>query len=186
MRNTKLLEKLLIPLLILKDQCWHIIRNEPSVERLLTPGSKILYFFFGGIAGNIAMPPFEFYSASKIMNENKIFIRDFSQTWYHRGLRNISKDIDTTVTFLQKEINELKPEKVYFVGNSMGGYAAILFSMLLKQGDAIAFAPQTFLSPELRKHYGDMRWSKQIFNIYKLNACKNKAYDLRQLLILNQ
>ncbi len=158
------------------------MKNKNSVERLLTPGSKKLYFFFGGLRGKITMPQFEFYNASKIVNENKIFMRDFSQSWYHDGLLNVSQDIDTTVTFLQKEIDELKPENVYFVGNSMGGYAAILFSILTKQGEAIAFAPQTFISPELRNQHADKRWAKQIAKTHKLSALKTKAYDLRQLL----
>jgi len=48
-----------------------------SVEVDLSLNGSNLYIFFGGIAAGIVMPPFEFYSASKIIDENKIFIRDF-------------------------------------------------------------------------------------------------------------
>jgi len=156
--------------------------NTPSVERLLSPESEKLYFFFGGMKSIIGMPPFEFYNASKILNENKIFLRDLSQCWYHCGLQGISNDIDTTTKFIQKEISKINPTKVYFVGNSMGGYAAILFASLTKQGDAIAFAPQTFICPNLRKQLLDTRWSQHISNTYKISACKKKAYDLKPLL----
>jgi len=45
--------------------------SKSSVERLLVSGSRKLYFFFGGIQAGIAMPPFEFYNASGIVNETK-------------------------------------------------------------------------------------------------------------------
>lgn len=50
-----------------------------SIEVELSPEGSNLYIFFGGIRAGIAMPPFEFYNSSRIINENKIFIRDISQ-----------------------------------------------------------------------------------------------------------
>lgn len=152
------------------------------VEKSIIPGSNTLYFFFGGIQAGIAMPPFEFYKASGIINENKIFMRDFSQAWYHAGLRGISKDIDSTAAYIEREIKEITPKKIYFVGNSMGGYAAILFHALLGQGQAIAFAPQTFISSELRQKHKDNRWSEQIYNVLSLPTTKKEAHDLGGLL----
>ena len=154
-----------------------------SVERLICPGSNVLYLFFGGIQAGIAIPPFEFYKASGIINENKIFLRDFSQSWYHEGLHGISGDIDSTALYIENAINEMDPEKLYFVGNSMGGYAAILFHTLLGKGEAIAFAPQTFISSELRKKYKDERWPEQISRMLSLPATKTEAHDLGELLL---
>lgn len=51
-----------------------------SVEKCIIPESNILYFFFGGTQSGIAMPPFEFYQASGILNENKTILMDFSPT----------------------------------------------------------------------------------------------------------
>lgn len=156
--------------------------NEP-VEIQLAKNGKNLYIFFGGVASGIAIPPFEFYNASNILDEHKIFLRDFSQCWYQNGLSSISRDIHSTAQYLNNQINEIKPEKVYFVGNSMGGYAAILFATLIGVGEVIAFAPQTFISPMLRIKYGDYRWTKQILNTYKKSFAKSKVWDLRPLLI---
>lgn len=153
------------------------------VERELSPNASNLYIFFGGIASRIAMPPFEFYDAARIVYENKIFIRDLDQCWYHDGLPGIGNDIYSTVNYILKEIQSLKPKKVFFVGNSMGGYAAILFAALTGHGEVIAFAPQTFISPFLRMRYGDMRWSKKIFNMYRRCLFKRKIWDLKSLLL---
>jgi predicted esterase YcpF (UPF0227 family) len=158
--------------------------NSPkSVERELSADASHLYIFFGGIAAGIAMPPFEFYNVAKIINENKIFIRDFNQSWYHQGLADISNDLHSTALFIEKEIQQLNPEKVFFVGNSMGGYAAIVFATLIGQGEVIAFAPQTFISPLLRLKHGDTRWPAQILNTYKRGIFKTKVWNSKRLLL---
>lgn len=153
------------------------------VEIELVPDASSLYIFFGGIAAGIAMPPFEFYRSSKILNENKIFIRDLAQRWYQDGLPGISNDIDSTTDFLRAEIKKLEPKKIFFVGNSMGGFAAILFSTLIGKGDAIAFAPQTFISPLLKLKHLDLRWLKPIWRAYQIGSAKRKIWDLRPLLL---
>ena len=155
--------------------------NEP-VEIQLSEKGRNLYIFFGGIASGIAMPVFEFYNASKILDDHKIFVRDFRQSWYQNGLPSISKDVYSTARYLRKQIDEIGPEKVYLVGNSMGGYAAILFACLIEMGEVIAFAPQTFISPLLRMRHHDKRWKKQILNTYRSSLFKRKVWDLKPLL----
>jgi len=156
--------------------------NKP-IEIESSPNGSNLYIFFGGISAGIAMPPFEFYNSSKIIDENKIFVRDFSQCWYQDGLPGISEDINSTAKHIQCLIEEINPEKIFFVGNSMGGYAAILFANLIGVGEVIAFAPQTFISPILRLKHLDVRWIKQILSTYKKSLFKRKVWDLRPLLL---
>jgi predicted esterase YcpF (UPF0227 family) len=153
-----------------------------SVETIIRPGSKSLYFFFGGIQASIAIPPFEFYKASGIIDENKVLLRDFSQSWYHAGLKDISVDINTTANYIENIINQISPEKLFFVGNSMGGYAAILLSALIGKGEVIAFAPQTFISSDLREKYNDTRWPQQIAKTLGLSTTHKEAHDLKEVL----
>jgi len=159
-------------------------QNQP-VEVQLTTKSKNLYLFFGGIAAGIAMPPFEFYRSANILDENKIFIRDFAQCWYQDGLPGISSDVYSTSHYLQRQIERIKPEKIVFVGNSMGGFAAILFATLIGKGEVIAFAPQTFISPVLRLLHGDIRWSRRILITYKRSFRKARVWDTKPLLKRN-
>lgn len=154
-----------------------------SVEKIIRLESNSLYLFFGGIQAGIAMPPFEFYKASGIIDETKIFFRDFDQSWYHAGLKDITADIDTTAIYIESIIKEINPETIFFVGNSMGGYAAILFSSLIGKGEVIAFSPQTFISSDLREKYSDTRWPHQIAKTLALPTTKKEAYDLREILL---
>ena len=69
------------------------------------------------------------------------FYIDIHVNSYHKGIGGISKTIDETITYLQKQIEPYK--RVIFIGTSAGGYAAILFGSLLHVSSVIAFIPQT-------------------------------------------
>lgn len=158
--------------------------SEP-VELQLTAGSEKLYIFFGGIAAGIAMPPFEFYNSARILDYSKIFVRDLKQSWYHAGLPGISSNLYSTRDYLHSTIENVNPKRCFFVGNSMGGYAAILFHTLLGIGEAVAFAPQTFISPFMRWRYRDHRWRTQIWKTYKIGGLRNRVWDLKPLMMRN-
>lgn len=150
-----------------------------SVLIELVEESNSLYFIFGGLGSNVGMPPFEFFSASKIIEENKIFIRDLSQSWYHTDLPGIGSSIDSLVCFISNWIARIQPNEVYFVGNSMGGFAAILVSSILGKGHAITFAPQTFISPLRRLRYRDWRWLRPISRTLLASALRPHIWDVR-------
>jgi len=153
-----------------------------AVEFDGAPESSTLYVFFGGMAAGIAMPPFEFYRAARIVRDNKMFLRDFAQCWYHAGLSGYSRDLSSTEAYLRRRVDELGAERVVFVGNSMGGYAAMLFAARLGFGEVVAFAPQTFVSPRLRLRHRDRRWPRQIARLWWRGLFREKAWDLRPLL----
>ena len=128
------------------------------------------------------MPRFEFYNSARILNENTIFIRDLYQCYYQAGLAGISNDINSTVDYLKQEIKQIDHEKLYFVGNCAGGFAAILFSTLLDCGETITFAPLTFIDPINRIKYRDFRNSRKKIKTYLRSFLKRKVYDLKPLL----
>lgn len=161
-----------------------------SIIKEFNDKSNMLYIFFGGINARIGMPPFEFYNSAKIIDENKVFVRDFSQSWYQSGLKGTSINIQETVKCIETIVHEIQPEHIFFVGNSMGGFAAIMFSELTNLGgistSVIAFSPQTFISFKLRRRYSDRRWRKQITKMYIKNIFnRNMVLDLAPLLISN-
>lgn len=75
--------------------------------------------------------------------------------WYLGGMEGIGKNINHTLSFLKKQINNY--ENVIFTGISMGGYASILFGSLLKINHVIAVNPQTDLEYILKNVYKDKR-----------------------------
>jgi len=152
--------------------------DQSPINESLVPGSEKLFLFFGGIAGEIGIPPFEFYRASKIIDSSKVFLRDINQSWYQRGLPTIGDDAYAIGEYLRNTIIKSGASDVYFVGNSMGGFAALLFCSMLQRGKVIAFAPQTFVSPEKRLKHGDHRWSHQIEMLHRTRGASD-IYDLK-------
>jgi hypothetical protein len=51
--------------------------------------------------------------------------------------------------------------RVLMLGNSAGGYAALLFGALTG-AEVHAFSPQTFIDPDLRARHGDSRYAARI------------------------
>lgn len=150
----------------------------PPISESLIPGSDKLFLFFGGVVGSIGMPPFEFYRSAGVLDYSRIFLRDASQAWYQRGLPGIGASAHAVGDYLRVRIEESGASEIRFVGNSMGGYAALMFCAMLRRGRAIAFAPQTFLSTEKRTQHGDHRWSRQIASLHDTGVASDIC-DLR-------
>lgn len=158
--------------------------SEPAIKSELVSGSDTLYLIFGGIKGGLGMPPFEFYRAAKLITCSKIFLRDLSQAWYQRGLPSLGEDILSIRDYLQHEITQSGARHIRFVGNSMGGFAALLFCALLKCGKAIVFSPQTFVSAEMRSIHQDNRWEQQINQLHKTTT-GSEIFDIKPYALKN-
>ncbi len=157
------------------------MKNNEAIKIELVEGSSQIYFIFGGIAAGMGMPPYEFSKASNILSDSRVFIRDLRQAWYHRGLPGVSTNITETKNHLESIINDNDAKSVIMVGNSMGGFAALLFSSMIPKSKAIAFSPQTFVNPRKRLMHKDRRWGKQIFKLYLTGWCKEKIWDLKSI-----
>ncbi len=136
---------------------------------------------FGGIKGFRVIPPFEFFNLTQALPAKKIFVRDFSQSWYQAGLPGLADSVEGIAAYLREQIKAQGTKRLVLLGNSMGGYAALLFGALLDADVVLAFAPQTYLGLGRRLQTGDLRWFKQLRRAEK--NCKTPLFlDLRAFL----
>lgn len=144
---------------LLKDSTLSIASD------LSRPGEPLL-IAFGGRAGAMGILPFEFFRVTQELDVNKVFLRDLNQIWYQAGLKGHTTGIDDTAELLRQTIESISPSRVIVVGNSMGGYAALLFGILLAADSVHAFVPKSLLNApeylhnkesylELNDHYPD-------------------------------
>jgi pimeloyl-ACP methyl ester carboxylesterase len=141
--------------------------------------SQAMLLAFGGINGRLGMPPFEFFNLTAGFETQKIFVRDLHQAWYQYGLAGVTASVDETAQHLSKMIRAQNPVRVVVCGNSMGGYAALLFGLLLEVDVVYAFSPQTFINPAHRLQFFDFRWWRRIRSAYHAPQAQRETFNLQ-------
>ena len=150
-----------------------------SVQANLDVPSDTLLVAFGGIAGDIGMPPFEFEAFTNRFAVKRLLIRDLAQAWYQLGLADVCTDVPGIAEYLRGVIREQGVGRVVFIGNSMGGFAALLFGAMLGVDEVHAFSPQTVVSRLGRLFCRDFRWRHQVGQIYRARGIDSRYWDLR-------
>jgi hypothetical protein len=124
-----------------------------SVEVREGADPRVVVLVFSGAMGQWGMGQYDFAQATNSIGYSRILCRDPHLMWYHGGLDAQHPDIRTSADLLRERIAALAPRAVLVLGNSLGGYAAILFGHLLGADVVHAFAPQTCLKPDYVRQY---------------------------------
>ncbi len=140
---------------------------------------------FGGIQQGLGIPVFEFFNSISDIPCDKLFLRDFSQAWYQKGVDSRLNHIDKIITYIQDKTRKNRYDKICFLGNSMGGYAAILFGSIINVDTVISFAPQTFINRFHRMINRDKRWQNQMNQVYAFEKKRKDFFDLKKYLKKN-
>lgn len=164
------------------------VEDQAPLREFLDPGAPALLLAFGGYSGGL--PMFEFVNVTKAFSAQKVYVRDLLQTWYHAGLPGVHGGVRGVADLLYDVVQRARPQRAVFIGNSMGGYAALAVGWLLAprlaaQGietRVIGFAAQTFLSRWLRFRHADPRWWWRMRATRRAADARGRAlFDLRQL-----
>jgi hypothetical protein len=138
--------------------------------------SSTLVVAFAGLRGFLGgFPAFEFRKILGSVNVKSAFLRDHHAAWYHRGVVDIGPDIDAVVARLRELSADA--ERVVMIGNSAGGYAALLFGALL-DCETYAFSPQAFIDPQLLREADDHRWDEELESLLASGRFDRRYADL--------
>jgi hypothetical protein len=142
--------------------------------------TKIIVSFSGSGMIPLQIPRKEFVKTLDRLfpNYKKLFLVDKDGTFYHHGVYGISKDIESTVEYLQDQIRNF--DEAIFLGSSAGGYASILFGSMLKIAKVIAFIPQTNIngySSKTKYEYENINKFINNCTQYYLFGNPNEEYD---------
>lgn len=99
-----------------------------------------------------------------------IFLRDVNKQWYLSGINNRLSDPDKLLSFLKKETDGFD---IVTIGSSAGGYAAILYGILLRAKHVLAFNAQIEIASLLKTDEGK---NPLVFRLKDTPA--RKFYDL--------
>jgi predicted esterase YcpF (UPF0227 family) len=157
-------------------------------ELFIKKGSKILIISFGGCQlgfGTLALFEFRNFLEKFFPQIDKLFYIDKDCNWYHSGIRGISDSINTTVEHIRKQCYGY--EKVFCIGSSAGGYAAIMFGSMLNIHTVLTFNAQTYLDRQEFKSnlktiintttkyhlYGDLSINKDVDHLHHISHTEN-------------
>lgn len=131
-----------------------------SEYKIFNNNNKLIVSFGGMGLQMGGILPFEFlnYLSSTYTDCDLLFYIDKNQCWYHKGIYDITNNIDDTVLYLNNIIKDGNYEKVIFMGTSSGGYASILFGSLCNNvNNVISFIPQTILNNPIDLNYSNLK-----------------------------
>lgn len=122
-----------------------VIKDNSALRITLYPGSSgCAVVAFAGIGLALgAIPQEEFKTSLDGLDHDFYFVIDKQRRWYN-GLDA------TIVALLNRQIRRRGTTKVATLGNSMGGFGAIIFAgQLLNCQAALAFVPQSSVDPAI-------------------------------------
>jgi len=159
-----------------------LTRPDAHVVLDMEADSSTLLVLFGGIAGGVSMPVFEFFRLTSGFPAKKAFLRDPRRGWYQLGIPGVGNSAVDVRTFLTRAIERAGAERVVMAGASAGGFAALLFGTWCGVDEVIAFSPQTFVDAENRRLAGDARWPDQIDALHQATNGREATFDLLDIL----
>lgn len=141
-----------------------------------------LLVMFSGYQQGLGMPVTEFRRITQPVAAKLAFLRDLSQAWYHGPLPGVGDGPAEVAAALKKLQASAGCRRLVCIGNSMGGYGALMIGSLAAADRVIAFSPQTFISPWLRLRHWDRRWRARIAAAHRSDCALREAFDLAAFL----
>lgn len=145
------------------------------------PGRPLL-ITFGGLRGVVGMPGYEFKRTLEGLDCNRLLVRDLSQAWYQGELPGFGAGVRALEDGVRQQVEEIDPSRVVCIGNSMGGYAALVVGSFLGADEVIAFAPVTFITRWLRFRHLERRWGDVVKHSRRQETAQPETFDLRSYL----
>lgn len=122
---------------ISQDELTYLLDNTVASDTLM-----ISFAVFPAPGGKSA---FDFRRATHPLGVKRLFLRDPHMMWYQKGSPGIGDDVPGVAAFLKTIIAREGVKRVVMIGNSGGGFSALLFGALLGVDEIHAFNPPTRL-----------------------------------------
>jgi pimeloyl-ACP methyl ester carboxylesterase len=144
--------------------------------------SDVLIVALGGFAGGMGIPPFEFFKITSEYDTNRVFVRDIPQAMYHVSLPEVPGGVDGLVARINEQRRAHGIRRTVVVGNSGGGYGALLVGALLEADEVLAFSPVSFIGPLGRLVHRDRRAPMMFLRAWLSRDGNWRYFDIKNVL----
>ncbi|MGH2795986.1 MAG: hypothetical protein ACRDKG_16970 [Actinomycetota bacterium] len=142
-----------------RDAQYSTEHTEDEVLVRVAPDDQVVLVAFGGLYMRVGIADYEFYDLTADLPAGLIFMRDRTRRVYQNGLPQLGGTFPEMAENLRQLIGD---RRWIGVGNSGGGFAALMFGALAGADEVHAFASVTFLDRRRRKRHKDERFAEDI------------------------
>ena len=137
---------------------------------------------FGGLARSFGgVPGFEFLTSLSDIPVQRIFLADPAGLWYQKGIPGMGDNVWEVAENLKRFCTLNGAKRIVTLGNSAGGFAAILFGALIGADEVHAFAPKTRLVDD--RDYRDV---EELRELHRRIGPDRSMLDLCDFLLQNE
>ncbi len=123
-----------------------------EVQSAPSPGADTVILVFCGVRDRIGMPTPLFHRWMERLGCSVIYLRDFQRAHFLKGVRSLAEDRAGSVKALKSLAAELGARRILCLGNSSGGYGALLYGLELGAEAVLSFSGPSNLEPEFNEH----------------------------------
>jgi len=120
---------------------------------LLKP-SRCLVVAFAGVRQKLGGLKSEFHRSLERLDCAALFVRDPECRWYQYD----AGALEALEARIRRSAEQAGAARLVCIGNSMGGFGALLFGARLGADAILSFVPQTAIDPAVTDALGDHRW----------------------------
>lgn len=129
-----------------RDEDGYRISDEVTVARNPNPTADATVLVFNGLQ----RPEWFSFATMRAcfhpLGAHMIYLRDAHNLLFSHGISQLGPDLKTTLAKLREQIDALGSSRLLCIGNSAGGYGAILYGCELNAASAMAFATPTTIA----------------------------------------
>jgi acyl-CoA synthetase (AMP-forming)/AMP-acid ligase II/pimeloyl-ACP methyl ester carboxylesterase/acyl carrier protein len=131
-------------------------KDDPSAEIQIVRrvGSDAVLFAFCATNGTLGLPLNFIHEWLGRLSASVVYIKDFRDLLGSMGFPSLGPDRAASVTALRRIARELGGKRIYTIGVSVGGYAALSYALELEAVAVLNFAGATDLSREFMLSLG--------------------------------
>jgi hypothetical protein len=152
---------------------------EPGESEVLVKVAEtddVVLLAFGGLHMRVGIADYEFFQVTSDLPAGLIFLRDRSRRIYHGGLPELGKTFPEMAHNLQELVGS---RRAVAIGNSGGGFAALVFGSLMGVAEVHAFAAVTFIGRWRRLLHKDDRFEPDLKRINRGLRAKRRYLDAK-------
>lgn len=123
------------------------------VDSELRPADHVVVAFTG-VQHRLGDIPLEFYRSLGEIDCAPLFVRDMGQRWYQYE----AKVVDGVAQAIRDAARRAGARRLICLGNSMGGFGALLFGSIIGADAILAVGAQSGISPDVMEEVGDRRY----------------------------